>query len=171
MKKIRDQRTRNEIKLWILFYIIAILISGITAFYIQPGSQAIAAYIESHASISKIAPETSAWFLKITNEIDYLNKNHSFIFYGTDWLAYAHIMIAILFIGPLLDPVKNIWIIHFGMICCVLIIPTALIFGSIRSIPFLWQLIDCSFGVFGIIPLWIIRKRIKYLSFMQRRGV
>lgn len=170
MKKVRDQRTRNEIKLWLLFYIVAILFSGITAFYIHSGSQAIAAYIEAHPFVSGLAPDTTAWFIQVTAGIDFMDQHHSFIFYGTDWLAYAHIMIAILFIGPIIDPVKNIWVIHFGMICCVMIIPTALIFGSIRSIPFTWQLIDCSFGVFGLIPLLIIQKKIKYLGFIIRRG-
>jgi len=28
-----------------------------------------------------------------------------------------------------------------------------LICGAIRGIPFYWQIIDCSFGVFGAIPL------------------
>jgi hypothetical protein len=40
------------------------------------------------------------------------------------------------------------------MIACVAIIPLAFICGPIRQIPFYWRLIDCSFGVFGIIPLY-----------------
>ena len=39
------------------------------------------------------------------------------------------------------------------MIVCLLVIPAALIFGTVRNLPFLWQLLDCSFGVIGIIPL------------------
>jgi len=30
--------------------------------------------------------------------------------------------------------------------------------GTIRGIPPFWQLIDCSFGGFGLIPLAIVRK-------------
>jgi hypothetical protein len=37
-------------------------------------------------------------------------------------------------------------------------------FGSIREIPFFWQLIDMSFGVFGIIPLWLARRDILMIS-------
>jgi len=37
----------------------------------------------------------------------------------------------------------------------LLVIPYAFIFGAIRGIPFWWRLIDCSFGVFGIIPVWL----------------
>jgi hypothetical protein len=73
--------------------------------------------------------------------------------YGTDWLAFGHFVIAIAFIGPMRDPVRNIWVIHFGIIACLLIIPYAFIFGAIRGIPIWWRLIDCSFGIFGVIPL------------------
>jgi hypothetical protein len=73
-------------------------------------------------------------------------------------------MLAILFIGPLRDPVKNSWVIEFGMIACLLIIPLAFIAGYIRHIPIFWRIIDCSFGVFGIIPLMICYKNIKLLK-------
>ena len=59
--------------------------------------------------------------------------------------------------GVLRDPVKNIWVIEFGMICCVLVIPLALIAGPIREIPFWWRVIDCSFAV-AIVPLYFGRK-------------
>jgi len=45
----------------------------------------------------------------------------------------------------------------FGLIACALIIPYAFIFGGIRGIPIWWRLIDCSFGIFGAIPLWFCR--------------
>jgi hypothetical protein len=39
-----------------------------------------------------------------------------------------------------------------------LVIPYALGFGALRGIPFWWRLIDCSYGVFGAIPLWYCRQ-------------
>jgi hypothetical protein len=39
-----------------------------------------------------------------------------------------------------------------------LIIPYALIFGGLRGIPLWWRLVDCSFGVFGFIPVWFCKK-------------
>ena len=73
--------------------------------------------------------------------------------YGTDWLAFAHIVIAVYFIGPLINPVRNKWVIQAGLVGCSLVPPLALICGPLRGIPFYWQLIDCSFGVFGAVPL------------------
>ncbi|MHC4498648.1 MAG: hypothetical protein ACYS21_05980, partial [Planctomycetota bacterium] len=59
---------------------------------------------------------------------------------------------------------KNVWVIEFGIIACLLIIPVALIAGQIRGIPFFWRLIDCSFGVIGVIPLIICRRYIKQIE-------
>ena len=56
------------------------------------------------------------------------------------------------------------------MIACILVIPWALIFGPVRGIPFFWRLIDCSFGVVGIIPLflaWRYTRRIIGCSSIQ----
>ena len=94
-----------------------------------------------------------------------------FFFYGYDWLAFAHFMLAILFIGPLKDPVKNKWVIEFGIIACLLIIPFALIAGQLRGIPIWWRLVDCSFGVVGIIPLMICLKKIKQLEIISSKNI
>jgi hypothetical protein len=48
--------------------------------------------------------------------------------------------------------------VTFGIIACLGVIPLALIAGAIRQIPFYWRLIDCSFGILGIIPLMLVRK-------------
>jgi len=40
--------------------------------------------------------------------------------------------------------------------------------GTIRQIPFYWRVIDCSFGVLGIIPLLLVRKDIAILETMEQ---
>ena len=92
-----------------------------------------------------------------TNRTEALRETYAkypFMAYGTDWLAFAHIVIALFFIGPFVRPEGNRWVIAAGMIACGLVVVLALICGPIRGIPFFWRLIDCSFGVFGFIPLW-----------------
>ena len=90
-----------------------------------------------------------------------VNGQYPFLLLGYDWLAFAHFVLAILLVGPYKDPIKNIWVIEFGLIDCVLIFPLAFIAGHFRGIPIGWQLFDCSFGVFGFIPLWICYQKIK----------
>ena len=54
------------------------------------------------------------------------------------------------------------------MIACVLVIPLALICGAVRGIPFWWRMIDCSFGILGVIPLAIVRQMILGIERDQR---
>jgi hypothetical protein len=98
------------------------------------------------------------WIAAVRTGLHETYARYPFIAYGTDWLAFAHFVLAILFLGVLRDPVRHLWVLTFGMIACVLVIPTALVFGWVREIPFAWQLIDCSFGVFGIVPVWLSRR-------------
>jgi hypothetical protein len=87
------------------------------------------------------------------------NARYPFLAYGTDWLAFAHIVLAILFIGPFVDPIRNRWVITFGLIASVGVFLLALIAGPIRGIPLYWRLIDCSFGlVCGAISLLLLHK-------------
>ena len=120
-------------------------------------------YFGLDTSTANIFPEFSFWVNRIYTGLLSTYSEYPFIAYGTDWLAFAHIVLAILFIGPLRDPVKNIWVIEFGIIACVLVIPFALVFGSIRELPLLWRLTDCSFGIIGIVPLLIVRNEIKIM--------
>ena len=98
------------------------------------------------------------WILKVRDALRDTNATYPFIAYGTDWLAFGHFVIAIAFVGALRDPVRNIWLFQFGMLACVLLVPYAFVLGGLRGIPIPWRLIDCSFGVFGFIPLWLCQR-------------
>jgi hypothetical protein len=155
---------KSKIRMWLYVFIVGLLLSGITAFPLEWELGLLNTFIGVGSSVENHLPALSSWISHVHLGIVETNRNFPFIAYGTDWLAFAHIILAILFIGPLKDPVKNIWVIEFAIIACILIIPLALVCGSIRGIPVFWRLIDCSFGVFGIIPLLIVRKKIKALS-------
>ena len=64
---------------------------------------------------------------------------------------------------------RAFWIVEAGMIACAGVIPLALICGPIRGIPFWWSVIDMSFGVFGIIPLLVLRRMIRRLEALPQR--
>jgi hypothetical protein len=98
------------------------------------------------------------WLLRIHAALEQTQSQFPFLFYGTDWLAFGHIVIAIAFIGVWRDPVRNRWLFDFGLIACALVVPYALIFGAWRGIPFWWRLVDSSFGFLGSIPLWLCRR-------------
>ena len=159
--KTPEQKLKTTINRWIIFFIIALILSGVTAFPIESQLQI------AMNNLAVFPPAIQNWLSTIYHAVKTTNDNFPYLAYGTDWLAFAHIVIATAFIGPLLDPVRNIWVIQFGMIACFMVFPLALIAGPIRHIPFFWQLIDCSFGVIGFIPLYICYKKIQQLEILQ----
>ncbi len=143
----------KQVRLWLLLFMSGLIISGLTAIPIQWEIDQIKNIIDNTPWLHDIAPGLIDWLIYVHAGLTATYQTYSFIVVGTDWLAFAHIAIAVAFIGPLRDPIRNVWVIEFGMIVCLLVIPAALIFGTVRNLPFLWQLLDCSFGVIGIIPL------------------
>ena len=155
--------TKVQIRAWLIFFVVALIVSGLTAFPLETELRLASSVL--HASpLVQWLPEFVAYIDMVTAAVIDQNETYPFLAYGTDWLAFAHLVIAVAFIGPLRDPIRNVWIIQFGMIACVGVIPLALIAGAIRGIPLGWQFIDMSFGVFGIIPLIIVYRLIKRLE-------
>jgi len=152
----REQQLRRRIKCWTWFFIVGLFLSGATAIPLATELDFLARCfgISGEASASN---EFAHWLFTIRDALFDASAKHPFLFYGTDWLAFGHFVIAIAFVGALRDPVRNRWLFDFGLIACVLVIPFAFIFGGIRGIPIWWRLIDCSFGVFGFVPLWFCR--------------
>lgn len=156
-----EQKLRLHSKIYICTIIVGLAISGLTAFPLETEM----AYLFKY---SRILPSSlQIWIGTVNQALKATNSRYPFLSYGMDWLAFAHIMLAVLFIGPLKDPVKNKWVIEFGIICCIAIIPLALIAGNIRHIPVFWQIIDCSFGIIGIIPLILCRINIKKIEILE----
>ena len=144
---------------WLLgLFVVALLVSGLTAVPLRAEAGLLDSILGEGSSFESIWPQMARWISLVNRGITETNERYPFMLYGTDWLAFAHVVIAIAFIGPVRDPVKNVWVIEFGMIACILVVPVALICGAIRDIPFFWRLIDCSFGILGVIPLYIARK-------------
>ncbi len=136
----------RSIRVWLAIVMLGLFLSGVTAFPLQH-ELGLAVRISTHLNLAEHAPALNAWFLQVDHALAATNARFPFLAYGTDWLAFAHIAIAIAFIGPWLDPVRNLWVVTWGLVASVGIFPLALIAGPVREIPFYWQLIDCSFGL------------------------
>src|SRR5437773_11692532 len=102
MNDISNQK--SKIRILIIVFMIATAWSGITAFPIQ-WELGIA-----HNFCSRFCPDSpvTSWINKVYEGVTQTYSQFPFIAYGTDWLAFAHIVIALAFIGPLRDPVRNI---------------------------------------------------------------
>jgi len=155
----------HRIRFLLAIFIVGLFLSGVTAFPLQTELGWLVSLL--HTTTLRPVAESACllqWIERVHQGLSTTNAQYPFLAYGTDWLAFAHLVIAVAFIGPYIDPVRNKWIITFGLIACGGVIPLALIAGHIRGIPFGWRLIDCSFGVFGSIPLLLCRRLIVNLE-------
>jgi hypothetical protein len=153
-----DKIILSRIRRWISLFMILLVLSGITAFPVQTELH----FLMHHQNF--IPDFMLPWLYKISSGIDLMVEQFPYLLYGYDWLAYAHIVIALFFIGVYRNPVQNAWVLRIGMIACAGIFILATVCGQIRGIPFFWTVIDCSFGIFGMIPLLIVQKQISRLE-------
>jgi len=117
-------RLITKVRLLILLFIVALILSGATAFPVQTELH----WLLDHPSL--IPSFAQNWLQNVYDALVETNNKYPMIAYGFDWLAFAHIMIAMAFIGPLKDPVKNKWIINWAILACIAVIPLAFIAGN-----------------------------------------
>ncbi len=155
----RATRLRRRLTRLTWLFIIGLVISGATALPLSWELDLLVNWFGLSGQTSATATAgPGRWLLTAHEALQDVSVKHPLLFYGTDWLAFGHFVIAIAFVGALRDPVRNRWLFDFGLIACVLVVPYALLFGAVRGIPIWWRLIDCSFGGFGFVPLWLCRK-------------
>ena len=136
------------------FFIVGLILSGVTAFPLLTELRLLASWLgitnaADYAQLSGL----QHWIARVLFALEQNQIQFPFLAYGTDWLAFGHLCIAVFFIRPLWKPLESDWVLNCGLVCCVGVIPLALIAGEMRSIPLYWRLIDCSFGVLGALPL------------------
>lgn len=154
MERATQLRQRLRFLTWIIIF--GLVVSGATAVPLEWELELMARWL----GVTDFKPDHQVagfanWVHRVWVGVQETDASYPFISYGTDWLAFAHFVIAIAFVGALRDPVRNRWLYQFGMIACVLVLPWAFLMGHIRDIPVAWRLIDCSFGVFGFVPMWL----------------
>ncbi|HRX54704.1 MAG TPA: hypothetical protein P5016_09335 [Verrucomicrobiales bacterium] len=137
---------RFRYRLVLGFFILALVVSGLTAFPLLAELRLLARWIPADAPMGP-------WIHRVHLGLESTYAAYPWLAYGTDWLAFAHLVLAIFFIGPYRNPLQNRWVIQAGLIACGLILPLAFLAGEFRGIPWGWRFIDASFGVGGAIPL------------------
>jgi hypothetical protein len=150
-----------SIRRWLSFFIAGLFLSGVTAFPLERETGWLAGVAASH---SLFPSAVLLWLTRVHSALSENSIRSPFLAYGTDWLAFAHIVLSVLFLGPMRDPVRNKWVLQFGVIACAGVLPLALIAGPIRGIPPFWRAIDCSFGVVGVLPLLICLQHVRHIE-------
>jgi hypothetical protein len=144
--------TLQKIRWALGLFIAGLVLSGITAFPLR-SELGWLTKVRGAESAADAVTGFDRWIAIVRHGLSDTYAKYPWMGYGTDWLAFAHLIIALFFIAPWKDPLRNIAAIRAGIAACILVIPLALICGEIRQIPFGWRLIDCSFGILGVLPL------------------
>jgi hypothetical protein len=155
-----------RIRIWIAVFVVGLVLSGVTAFPLvyEVG------WLLRVVRVFALGSGLDVWVTRVDGALLATARDYPFLAYGTDWLAFAHLVLAVAFVGPWRDPVRNKWVIEFGMIACAGVIPLALIAGAVRGIPVWWRVGDCCFGVFGALPLWLVLREIKRMEWRTASG-
>lgn len=144
--------------MWLVVFVVCLALSGVTAFPLVHEVRWVDGW--------GLPGFVGDWISRVREGADATDADYPFLFYGTDWLAFAHLVIATAFYGVWRDAVRNIWIVEWAMIACAGVIPLAAICIPIRGLPLWWMPVDMAFGVFGVVPLLILRRMIKRLEAM-----
>ena len=135
-----------------------LFVSGVT---VWPAVPELKAAVRIAWGVSEPTGQLHAFVLRAIEGLESVQANYPFMLYAHDWLAFAHIVLAIVFAGAARDPVRNIWIVQCGLIMCALVPVLAGICIPIRGLPFCWFWIDLAFAPAAALPLWIALRDIR----------
>src|SRR5690348_41576 len=90
-------------------FMLGLILSGVTAFPLQRELE----WLTTVRGVERATPAEvrngfDRWILTVRDGLQESYARHPWLAYGTDWLAFAHIAIAVFFIGPMIDPVRNV---------------------------------------------------------------
>lgn len=153
-----QNRLRRKIKIAIIITIAGLLLNGISAI---PLISELKILLSKPDALPQFLRD---WWMYVNKGVNDTTRFYPFMRYGFDWLAFAHLLIAIAFIGPLKDPIKNEWIIQWGMIASALSVIMALGWERLRGIPLWWSCIDAAIAIVAFIVLWLCNNWIKELK-------
>jgi hypothetical protein len=155
MNTVNAKSLHFRYRMFLGFFIFGLVVSGLTAFPLLHEIRVIADIV----GIDDVSRWTEysglrKWVAYICYGLERTYADFPFVGYGTDWLAFGHLVIALFFVKPWLEPGRHDWVLRCGILSCVAVVPFAIICGEIRGIPLFWRAIDCSFGVVGLVPLF-----------------
>jgi hypothetical protein len=137
---------------------VGLLVSGVT---VWPALAELRLAVKLLGGSGEPSGALHAFILRTIEALEYVQAHHPFLLYAHDWLAFAHIILAILFAGAIRDPVRNVWVVQCGLIACVLVPVLAAICIPIRGLPWWWFCIDAAFAPAAGLPLWIALRDIR----------
>ena len=157
----------TRIRLCLGILIAILLVNGITGFSLIRGSEACLNILARTAHLSAGSPLFD-WLSQVHHALVVSAGSTPFLAYSTDSLALAYILFALLFLGPYRDPVRNQWVINFGLVGCLAILLLAAIAGPLRGVAVSWRMVNACFALACALPLLLCRHYLSLLKHMDR---
>jgi len=168
MKNIEHKKIQRRIRVLLILFVLGLAFGCQIVLFVTPELALLNSMLGLGTRMGQYFPNLSAWINHLYEGITETYSKYPFVAYCMDWLAFAQLAFIIFFIGALIDPVRNIWIIKSGMVICVMHILLSFGCGSFRGVPLFWQLLDSSFGILGFIVIYLAYKNVKYLENIQK---
>jgi hypothetical protein len=157
--EVRSAATSLRRARWMLGIVVfGLLVSGIT---VWPAVAELKLAVRLAWGDAEPAGGIHAFVARAIAGLEHLEATYPFLLYAHDWLAFAHIMLAVLFAGAIRDPVRNVWVVQCGLIMCAGVPVLAGICIPLRGIPLVWFPIDAAFAPAAALPLWIALRDIR----------
>ena len=120
----RERMLLKRTRAFTLLFISGLILSGATAMPLVSEVNFLAHITGAEGLVqtpgSTATPAWAAWLTNVQAALRKTSAEFPFLFYGTDWLAFGHYMIALAFVGALLDPIRNRWLFTYGTLAYVL---------------------------------------------------
>jgi len=97
--KDRQQSLLRRIRAWVLIFIIGLVLSGATAIPLETELNWMVKWTGAEQMVksptSTDAPGWAVWLVRVREALVESGAKHPFLAYGTDWLAFGHFVIAL----------------------------------------------------------------------------
>ncbi len=157
---------RTKIRFCLFIVMAGLFVAGVTAFPLYTEVDWLARWlVGAGGSLDPDRYEgVIRWILQVREGLAVTYSSYPWLAYGTDWLAFGHLIIMLFFILPYREPERYEGVLWVGIWSCLLVLPLAFICGPIREIPWYWQVVDSLFGIICIVPLWVAIREIRKLK-------
>ena len=156
----------RRIRLCLGLVMAGLVLSGLLAFTPVRETRWLLTLLAQSANFGVGTP-LFVWILRVHQALVATAQTAPFLAYSTDGFALAHLLLAVAFLGPVRQPVRNQWVITVGLICCIGAVLLAFVAGPIRGVPVFWRVIESSFAILCALPLLLCRHYVLLLEHLE----
>ena len=151
-------------------FIGGLVLSGVTAFPLVPEVELLCRILGVDDPNSPWPTTLRDWLGTVREGLRSTSSRYPFLAYGTDWLAFGHLVIAGFFVPPWQNPVRHAANLRVGLGACAGVLGLAAVCGPLRGIPPFWRGVDASFGLVGAVPLLYVLRRVRQFESSGGKG-